>query len=63
MQVVRDHIPGSDNVGPDALSRGWMDKALQRMRDAGTDSLTRLELGKRWGCWLEDLVGAGEDVC
>lgn len=58
VQVVLDHIPGADSVVPDAQSLGRLEKALQGMREGDIGEPRRLELGKRSGCWLEDLVGA-----
>lgn len=58
VQVVLDHIPGSENVAPHVFLRGWMDKTLQGMWVAGIVFQKRLELWERWGFWLEDLVGA-----
>lgn len=58
VQVVLDHLLGSNNVASDAPSRVWIDKALQAMQEAGIGSAERLELWESWGCWLEDLVDA-----
>lgn len=69
LEMVLDHILGELYVFPDALYRGCVDEATQMMRGFGVETLLPLELGSRWGSWLDGLlqsaqgIEGGEDDC